>query len=468
MSSQRDRPRERSSNIFINYRREDSSGHAGRLFDALNAHFAGRVFMDIDTLEPGVDFAEVIEQAVGSCEVLIVIIGREWLHIKNAAGRRRLDDPADFVRLELESALKRSIRVIPVLVQGAAMPSTEELPDSLARLARRNAIEISDARWAYDVDRLLRTIQEILAEEGLAPEGTPAGAMAGAVQAAGSRVWLFSLAAAVLVAVLVLSAVLWMRRTPSGNGEPAPDPKVRLAAGGATAPTGGVATGNPVASEPVPRPAPVSDPPRKDAASAPSAVEPSRETASAKPPGDGEPPQEPAKVRPAPKPGHKTPPVQIPFDDGRPSEPSKSTATAAPRPEKTAAAVPALPPRFTITQPAAGADVGSTVQVQGTVADLGEHRAFLCIRQGDGKIYPRGEVFPEANGKWSIQLRSSKEKTFDVLILTTSNKPAAQALSDQKYRDDGLDALPDGAFISSGIVAVKRMGKLREVFGPGS
>ena len=74
---------DRSANIFINYRREDSSGHAGRLFDALNAHFAGRVFMDIDTLEPGVDFAEVIEQAVGSCEVLLVIIGRE------SAPRRR-------------------------------------------------------------------------------------------------------------------------------------------------------------------------------------------------------------------------------------------------------------------------------------------------------------------------------------------------------------------------------------------
>ena len=438
MSSQRDRTPGRSSNIFINYRREDSSGHAGRLFDALNAHFAGRVFMDIDTLEPGVDFAEVIEQAVGSCEVLIVIIGREWLHIKNAAGRRRLDDPADFVRLELESALTRSIRVIPVLVQSATMPSTEELPPSLARLARRNAIELSDARWAYDVDRLLHTIQEILAEkEGLAPEGTPGTpeGTPGAVQAAGSRVWLFSLAAAVLVAVLVLSAVLWLRRTPSGNGEPAPEPKVQLAAGAATAPTGGVATGNPVASEPAPRPAPVRDPPREDAASAPSAVEPSRATASAKPPGDGGPP--------------------------------KSRATAAPRPEKTAAAVPALPPRVTITHPAAGADVGPTVQVQGTVDDLGEHRAFLCIRQGDGKIYPRGEVFPEANGKWSIQLRSSKEKTFDILVVTTGNKLAAQALSDQKYRDDGLDALPEGASISSGIVAVKRMGKLREVFGSG-
>src|SRR5882672_5435119 len=105
MNALRARSAERSANIFINYRREDSSGYAGRLFDALSSHFAGRLFMDIDTLEPGVDFVEAIEQAVGSCEVLIVVVGREWLTIKDAAGQRRLDDPGDFVRLEVETAL---------------------------------------------------------------------------------------------------------------------------------------------------------------------------------------------------------------------------------------------------------------------------------------------------------------------------------------------------------------------------
>jgi hypothetical protein len=239
---------------------------------------------------------------------------------------------------------------------------------------------------------------------------------------------------------------------------------------------GGVATGNPAVGEPAPRTTPVSDRPlhsepfppiREDAASVSSAVEPSRETASAKPPSDGGPPKKPARVRTVSKPSHKKPPVPVPGEDGQPAEPSKSTATAAPRPEKTASAVSSLPPRVTITEPAAGAAVAATVQVRGTVADLGERRAFLCIRQGDGKIYPRGEVFPEANGKWSIQLRSSKENAFDILIVTTSNKQAAQALSDQKYRDNGLDALPEGGFISSGLVAVKRMGKLREVFAPG-
>jgi TonB family protein len=232
MSAQIARPRRHSANIFINYRREDSSGHTGRLFDALSGHFAGRLFMDVDTLEPGVDFVEAIEQAVGSCEVLIVVIGREWLTFKDAAGQRRLDDPADFVRLEVETALERKIRVIPVLVQGAQMPRAEELPPSLTRLARRNAIEISDARWAYDVDRLARTIQKILEEldastrtlaaaleKAAAPPAPAVPAVAAeavvrpepvvpmvAAKAAGSPVRLLFLSALVLVAAAGLGA----------------------------------------------------------------------------------------------------------------------------------------------------------------------------------------------------------------------------------------------------------------------
>ena len=164
MSAPRIKPRTPSANIFINYRREDSAGHAGRLFDALSGRFEGRLFMDVDNLDPGTDFIEAIEEAVGSCEALIVVIGREWLTVTDRTGRRRLDDPADFVRLEVASALARKVRVIPVLVQDATMPSAAELPDSIAALARRHAIELSDARWAYDVDRLARTIQDVLTE----------------------------------------------------------------------------------------------------------------------------------------------------------------------------------------------------------------------------------------------------------------------------------------------------------------
>ena len=271
----------RQSNIFLNYRREDSSGHSGRLFDALSGHFAGRLFMDVDTLEPGVDFVEAIEQAVGSCEVLIVVIGREWLTVQDAAGQRRLDDPADFVRLEVETALERKIRVIPVLVQGAPMPRAEELPPSLARLSRRNAIEISDARWAYDVDRLARTIQKILEEmdasalalaAALELAAAPPAPVAPAVEAAAvappapivpaaaakatgspARLRRLSLAALVLVAATGLACVLW---PPRGNrsldGHPSqaaarlePVPSIVPAA-----PT----SAKPVAPQPVPEP----------------------------------------------------------------------------------------------------------------------------------------------------------------------------------------------------------------------
>ena len=94
------------SGIFISYRRDDSSGHAGRLYDHLSAHFGpDKLFMDVDTIEPGMDFVEVIEQAVGSCEVLIEVIGNEWLDAIDDAGRRRLDKPEDYVRLEIKAAL---------------------------------------------------------------------------------------------------------------------------------------------------------------------------------------------------------------------------------------------------------------------------------------------------------------------------------------------------------------------------
>jgi len=155
----------RSANIFINYRREDSAGHAGRLLDHLRGRFPGRVFMDIDTIEPGIDFVEVIEQAVGCCEVLIVLIGHDWLDARDADGRRRLDNPSDFVRLEIAAALERAIRVIPVLVKGATMPRPEDLPPDLVKLTRRNAIELSDARFTFDVDRLIQAVEGVLQEK---------------------------------------------------------------------------------------------------------------------------------------------------------------------------------------------------------------------------------------------------------------------------------------------------------------
>ena len=147
--------------VFINYRRDDAAGDAGRLYDALSVRLGkGSVFMDIDAIQPGADFADVINQAVGSCDVLVTVIGKSWISIANADGRRRLDDPRDLVRLEIQSALKHKIRVVPALVQGAQMPRADQLPKSLAKLAGRNAFEISHGRWQQDVERLITTLQE--------------------------------------------------------------------------------------------------------------------------------------------------------------------------------------------------------------------------------------------------------------------------------------------------------------------
>jgi len=129
--------------VFLSYRRADSSGHAGRIYDGItNRHPDWQVFIDVDTIEPGVDFVDVVEEAVGSCDVLVAVIGKSWLNSDTPTGPR-MHDERDFVRLEIDTALKRQIRVIPVLVQGAQMPSTDDLPDGTKALARRNAIELS-------------------------------------------------------------------------------------------------------------------------------------------------------------------------------------------------------------------------------------------------------------------------------------------------------------------------------------
>src|SRR5262245_21842697 len=121
-----------SGNIFINYRRDDSSASAGRLYDRLSTHFPkNQIFMDVDNLDAGVDFVETIEQSVGSCDVLIAVIGKRWLISTDEKRKRRLNNPNDFVRLEIATALKRNIRVIPVLVDDASIPRAGDLPGDL-------------------------------------------------------------------------------------------------------------------------------------------------------------------------------------------------------------------------------------------------------------------------------------------------------------------------------------------------
>jgi hypothetical protein len=152
----------RDAKIFINYRREDASGYAGRLYEWLSERFGSdRVFMDISAIKPGVDFITAIETEVAACELVLVIIGRKWLDCA-ASGQRRLDNPNDFVRLEISSALSRNALVIPLLVDDATMPREQDLPDDLKPLARRHALEISDERWEFDVGRLIETLEERL------------------------------------------------------------------------------------------------------------------------------------------------------------------------------------------------------------------------------------------------------------------------------------------------------------------
>jgi hypothetical protein len=148
--------------VFINYRRDDAGGHAGRLYDALSARFGPeQVLMDFDAIRPGENFAMVLEHGVGTCDVLIALIGRRWTTVVDREGRRRLDRPEDYVRLELLAALASTrTRVIPALVQGAEMPASDELPTPLRDLAMRQAIELSDRRWRSDVERLISELED--------------------------------------------------------------------------------------------------------------------------------------------------------------------------------------------------------------------------------------------------------------------------------------------------------------------
>src|SRR5215471_15898144 len=166
-----------NSKLFINYRREDSAPYAGRLYDRLTAHFGeDQVFIDIDQIDPGEDFVEVINRKVSACDIAIVAIGPQWLSATDGSGKRRLDDEEDFVRMEIVAALQRQIRVIPVLVGGAQMPGRHDLPEALAPLSRRNAIELSDTRFHSDVSRLIEAIKRSLAvsEEKAEVSATPA------------------------------------------------------------------------------------------------------------------------------------------------------------------------------------------------------------------------------------------------------------------------------------------------------
>jgi TIR domain-containing protein len=160
--------------IFISYRREDTQGEASHVFENLGRHFGiDRVFMDVTSLAYGRDFRTEIESAVSACDVLIAMIGKNWLGVTDGSGKRRLDNANDFVGLETRVALRRNIPVIPVLVQGATMPRPEQLPGDLEMLAWRHAFELRHNRWDVDVAELVRALEQIVPPNPLGPTPAP-------------------------------------------------------------------------------------------------------------------------------------------------------------------------------------------------------------------------------------------------------------------------------------------------------
>jgi len=147
------------STVFISYRREITAGEARALYnDLVDRLGKNSVFMDVDSIALGRDFRSALQSTLASCDLMLVLIGRNWADVKDEQGRTRLQNPGDFVRLEIEAALKRDIVVMPVLVQGAHMPAAEQLPPEINDLAYRNGFELSHTRWESDIGEMMRRL----------------------------------------------------------------------------------------------------------------------------------------------------------------------------------------------------------------------------------------------------------------------------------------------------------------------
>ena len=225
--------------IFISYRRDDSEGEAGRLFDDLvRAYGDDSVFMDVTGIQPGLDFRKSIDANVSSCGVLLAMIGPRWASIADSSGNRRLANPDDYVRLEIASALARGIPVIPVLVHAAKMPALDQLPDDLKDLRYRNSVEITHARWNSDVALLIGALKSYVTVKkdhetetvhATIPVQLPAPQASSSAPdnpPAKSRLPLFAGigAAAVIVLAVVIFAV--MRNIASPHPQPVPTPPI--------------------------------------------------------------------------------------------------------------------------------------------------------------------------------------------------------------------------------------------------
>jgi TIR domain len=147
--------------VFISYRREDAAGHAGRVHDRLEREFgANLLFMDVDAIPLGVNFIKVLRERVAECDVLLALIGPNWLNVRDEEGNRRLDSPEDFLRIEIATALQRDIPVIPILLDGARMPKASQLPKDLEELSVRNGVDVRHGSFHNDMDRVIRGLQK--------------------------------------------------------------------------------------------------------------------------------------------------------------------------------------------------------------------------------------------------------------------------------------------------------------------
>jgi hypothetical protein len=160
--------------IFISYRRSESRYAAGRLADDLAEAFGAQsIFRDIEGIDPGVDFEQALDKALRACVVMLVLIGPRWLALEDGQGGRRLDRDGDWIRQEIETALSRDVRVIPVLLEGAPLPAADDLPESLRPLVRRQAFDLADGRWKGDVQRLVDALARVPGLERQAPPAPP-------------------------------------------------------------------------------------------------------------------------------------------------------------------------------------------------------------------------------------------------------------------------------------------------------
>jgi hypothetical protein len=150
------------SGIFVSYRQDDSASAAGRLFDRLAAHFGKeQVFFDVDTMAPGAELGITIDQSIARSTAFIAVIGKGWLEARATDGRRRLDKPDDYVRAEIRTALRQGKTIIPVLIDGARLPDSKDLPEDIAALTSRLAIDVSETRFDFDVSRIVCAVEGI-------------------------------------------------------------------------------------------------------------------------------------------------------------------------------------------------------------------------------------------------------------------------------------------------------------------